>query len=118
LKETAMPTSDIQEQLVKYLTDAHSIEVQALVQMKAAPRMAGTEELARMYEQHERETEDHKRLIEERLEAHGTSPSKIKDVVMGAGAVPLHPVCQVAAGHARQAGGARALLRAPRVRRI
>ncbi|MEA2428200.1 MAG: hypothetical protein QOF37_1828 [Thermoleophilaceae bacterium] len=84
-----MPTSDIQEQLVKYLTDAHSIEVQALVQMKAAPRMAGTEELARMYEQHERETEDHKRLIEERLEAHGTSPSKLKDLVMGAGAVPF-----------------------------
>jgi ferritin-like metal-binding protein YciE len=84
-----MPTSDIQEQLVKYLTDAHSIEVQALVQMKAAPKMAGTEELARMYEQHERETEDHKRRIEERLEAHGASPSKLKDVVMGAGAVPF-----------------------------
>jgi ferritin-like metal-binding protein YciE len=84
-----MPPSDIQEQLVKYLTDAHAIEVQALAQMKAAPKMAGTEELARMYEQHERETEQHKRLVEERLEAHGASPSKLKDVVAGAGAVPF-----------------------------
>jgi ferritin-like metal-binding protein YciE len=84
-----MPPSDIQEQLVKYLTDAHAIEVQALAQMKAAPKMAGTEQLAQMYEQHERETETHKRLIEQRLEAHGASPSRLKDVVMGAGAVPF-----------------------------
>jgi ferritin-like metal-binding protein YciE len=84
-----MPADDIHEQLVKYLTDAHSIEVQALVQMKAAPKLAGTEELARMYEQHEKETEEHKRLIEARLEAHGASTSKLKDVAGAAGAVPF-----------------------------
>jgi ferritin-like metal-binding protein YciE len=84
-----MPPSDIQEQLVKYLTDAHSIEVQALAQMKAAPKMAGSDELARIYEQHEHETEQHKRLVEERLVAHGASASKLKDVVAAAGAVPF-----------------------------
>jgi ferritin-like metal-binding protein YciE len=84
-----MPPSDIQEQLVKHLTDMHAIEVQAEAQMKAAPKMAGTEELARIYEQHERETEEHKRLVDERLEALGQSPSKLKDVVAGAGAVPF-----------------------------
>src|SRR4051812_11127051 len=84
-----MPADDIQEQLVKYLTDAHSIEVQALVQMKAAPKLAGTEELARMYEEHERETQEHKRLIEERLEAHGASTSKLKDLAGAVGAVPF-----------------------------
>ena len=52
-----MPPSDVQEQLVKHLTDLHSIEVQAQVQMKAAPKMAGNEELARIYEAHERVTE-------------------------------------------------------------
>jgi ferritin-like metal-binding protein YciE len=84
-----MPADDIQEQLNKYLTDCHSIEVQALVQMKAAPKLAGTDELARMYEEHERETEEHKRLVEERLEARGASTSKLKDVVAGATAVPF-----------------------------
>jgi ferritin-like metal-binding protein YciE len=84
-----MPASDVQEQLDKHLTDAHSIEVQALVQMKAAPKMAGDERLAEMYAEHERETSEHKRLIEERLEARGASPSKVKDVVAGATAVPF-----------------------------
>jgi ferritin-like metal-binding protein YciE len=84
-----MPPSDIQEQMIKHLTDLHSIEVQAEVQMKAAPKMAGTEELARIYEEHERETEEHKRLVGERLEALGQSPSKLKDVVAGAVGVPF-----------------------------
>src|SRR3954453_15477502 len=84
-----MPPDDMQEQLTKYLTDAHSIEVQALVQMKAAPKLAGTDELARMYEEHEGETEEHKRLVEGRVEARGGSTSRIKDAVAGATAVPF-----------------------------
>ena len=32
---------DIHEQLTKYLTDAHSIEVQAIAQLKDAPDLAG-----------------------------------------------------------------------------
>ena len=84
-----MPPSDIQEQLVKHLTDMHSIEVQAQAQMKAAPGMAGTDELASMYAEHERETAEQKRMVDERLEAHGESPSKLKDVVAGATAVPF-----------------------------
>jgi ferritin-like metal-binding protein YciE len=84
-----MPPSDIQEQLVRHLTDMHSIEVQAQAQMKAAPGMAGTDDLARIYEEHERETAEQKRMVDERLEAHGESPSKLKDVVAGATAVPF-----------------------------
>src|SRR3954447_10237566 len=84
-----MPPSDIQEQVVKHLTDLHSIEVQAQAQMKAAPGMAGGAELARIYEEHERETEEHKQLVEERLEARGGSTSKVKDIIGGATAVPF-----------------------------
>jgi ferritin-like metal-binding protein YciE len=84
-----MPPSDIQEQLDKYLADAHSIEVQALVQMKAAPKLAGDDRLAEMYAQHEHETEEHKRLIEERLEARGASTSKLKDLAGAATGVPF-----------------------------
>ena len=35
-----MPHRSIEEQITKYLTDVHSIEVQALEQMRFAPRIA------------------------------------------------------------------------------
>jgi ferritin-like metal-binding protein YciE len=41
--------SDIQEQLTKYLTDAHSIEEQALQQLRAAPGIAGDPQLAKVF---------------------------------------------------------------------
>jgi len=75
-----MPNNTLEEQLVKYLTDVHSIEEQALAQLRSAPKMAGDPELAEMFAAHEKETEEQKRLIEQRLEAHGASPSKLKDV--------------------------------------
>ena len=34
------------EQLVKYLTDVHAMEVQALAQMRKAPELAGDPQLA------------------------------------------------------------------------
>src|SRR4051812_29704748 len=74
-----MADNSLHEQLHKYLTDIHSIEVQALAQMRDAPDMAGDPKLAEIFRGHERETEEHKRLIEERLEAHGESPNKLKD---------------------------------------
>ena len=76
-----MAADNLHEQLHKYLTDVHSIEIQALAQLKRAPKIAGGDALAEMYEQHERETEEQKRLIEERLEAHDISTNKLKDVV-------------------------------------
>jgi ferritin-like metal-binding protein YciE len=77
----------IEEQLIKYLTDAHSIEEQALVQMQMAPRIAGETRLANIFREHLRETEHHERRTRERLEAHDAPPSKLKDVVMKAGGV-------------------------------
>jgi ferritin-like metal-binding protein YciE len=71
---------DRDEQLVEYLADVHSIEEQALVQMRAAPGIAGDERLAEIFEQHLVETEEQERLVRERLEAHGASPSTIKDL--------------------------------------
>lgn len=79
-----MTPNDLQSQLIKYLTDAHSIERQALVQMKSAPGMAGDPEIAAAFEQHRTETEEHGRLVDERLRALDASPSTLKDA---AGAV-------------------------------
>ncbi len=56
--------ADIHEQLTKYITDAHSIEVQALAQLET--------------ERHERQT---RQLLDER----DASPSRLKDMIMGLG---------------------------------
>src|ERR671932_2261131 len=80
-----MTTRPIDEQLIKYLTDAHSIEEQALAQLRAAPDLAGDPQLADAFRAHLVETERHERLVRERLDAHGASPSKLKDAVMAAG---------------------------------
>jgi ferritin-like metal-binding protein YciE len=80
-----MPTSTIDEQLTQYLTDAHSIEEQALQQLRLAPRMAGDPELATAFREHLVETERHERLVRERLEARDAKPSRFKDAAMRAG---------------------------------
>src|ERR687896_1194948 len=79
----------LQEQLVKHLTDIHSIEEQALLQMRVAPRMARDPELAQAFRQHIAETEEQERLVRGRLEAHGADPSKAKDLVARAGGVGM-----------------------------
>ena len=76
---------DRDEQIVKYLADVHSIELQALAQLRAAPKIAADERLCQAFEQHLVETEDQERLVRERLEALGGKPSKLKDAAGVAG---------------------------------
>ncbi len=76
---------DRDEQLVKYLADVHSIELQALAQLRAAPKIAGDERLCEAFEQHLAETEDQERRVRERLEELGGKPSKLKDAAGTAG---------------------------------
>jgi ferritin-like metal-binding protein YciE len=83
-----MPSS-LDEQLTKYLTDAHAIEEQALPQMRAAPKLAEDAELSRIFTEHLAETEEQERLVRERLEAREASPSKLKDAVARATAFPF-----------------------------
>jgi ferritin-like metal-binding protein YciE len=75
-----MPSHSLDEQLTKYLTDVHSIEEQALAQMRLAPRLAGATELQRIFVEHENETEEHERLVREQLERRGAKPSAVKDI--------------------------------------
>src|SRR4051812_38712690 len=67
-------------QITKYLTDAHAIEVQALEQMRLAPRIAHDEDLAAIFREHFDETREHERLVRGELEARGAKPSTLKDV--------------------------------------
>jgi ferritin-like metal-binding protein YciE len=75
-----MAPSDLDEQVIKYLTDAHSIEHQALEQMKRAPKIAGDPSISEQFSQHLTETEEHERRVRERLEQLGASPSTLKDL--------------------------------------
>jgi ferritin-like metal-binding protein YciE len=82
-----MSSTSIDEQLVKYLTDAHSIEEQALAQLRDAPDVAGDPQLEAAFREHLAETERHEQLVSERLEALGASPSKLKDLAQKGGAM-------------------------------
>lgn len=79
-----MTDNDPQTQLVKYLTDVHSIEEQARIQMERAPRLVEGP-LAEAFQRHLGETESQEERVRERLEAHEASPSKLKDVAGQAG---------------------------------
>jgi ferritin-like metal-binding protein YciE len=80
---------DLQEQLTKHLTDAHSIEEQALQQMVVAPRMAGDPELARAFREHIDETREQERRVRERLAARAADPSRVKDLAGRAGGIGM-----------------------------
>ena len=75
----------LDEQLTKYLTDAHSIEEQALAQLRSAPDIAGDPELSQLYREHLEETTGHERTTRELLQARGAKPSLVKDTVMKVG---------------------------------
>jgi ferritin-like metal-binding protein YciE len=82
-----MTADTLAEQLLKYLADAHSIEEQALQQLRGAPDAAGDPELAEIFRRHLAETEGHEHAIRERLEAHGERSSTLKDLLMRVGGV-------------------------------
>jgi len=75
-----MADRSIQTQLTKHLTDVHSIEEQALVQMRRAPAIAGDPELAVPFQQHLPETERQEARVRELLEARDAEPSSVKDI--------------------------------------
>jgi len=77
--------SDIHEQLTKYLTDAHSIEVQALAQLERAPDVAGAPGFEQALRAHLKETQRHERLTRALLDDRKASPNRLKDMIMALG---------------------------------
>jgi len=94
-KEDAMADS-IQDQLISYLKDAHALEQMSLQMTEAAAKATDDPQLHQLFEHHHEETEEHERLIRERIEAHGESPSKVKELggrvaAMGKGVGAMAP---------------------------
>jgi ferritin-like metal-binding protein YciE len=82
--------SPFQEQLIKYLEDAHAMEQHVSVALSALISAApDVPELQDPLNAHKQETAQHIERLEERLAAYGKSPSKIKDAGMIFGAAGL-----------------------------
>jgi ferritin-like metal-binding protein YciE len=82
--------SELQEQLVKYLEDAHALEQHVNVALTALISAApNVPELQDPLNHHKEETQQHIQRLEERLAAYGTTPSKVKDAGMIFGAAGL-----------------------------
>jgi ferritin-like metal-binding protein YciE len=78
---------ELTDQLRKYLADAHAIEERSIALLERGPKLAGSDRLARIYEDHLGESRDHIELIQERLHALGGNPSTMKDAALGIGAL-------------------------------
>lgn len=75
-----MTNDDLSEKLNQNLTDVHSIEEQALVQLRRAPEMSGDADIAHDFETHEQETREQERSVRELLESRAAEPSTLKDL--------------------------------------
>lgn len=82
-------SENVKQQLIKQLTEAHAMEKQAIQLLDKGASLIGDEEVARILRAHRLQTEEHAKYVGERLEAHGASPSKLKDLVMQAGALGI-----------------------------
>jgi ferritin-like metal-binding protein YciE len=91
-----MPQKEPSEQLISYLTDVHSTEQNALAQLRTGAQSAGHPGLAEVLREHLAETEEHERLIRERLEAHDATPSALKDIAQKGGAMVTGAVAKTA----------------------
>lgn len=68
-----------QEQIVKYLTDAHGLEEQSLRSLEASAKSSDDAALKAVFEQHIDETRRQQQRVAERLRALGGEPSGAKD---------------------------------------
>src|SRR4051812_19103703 len=84
-----MAANTTEEQITKYLTDVHSIEVQALAQMERAPKIVDDEALAAVFLEHRDETDEQEALVRAELEHRGADPSTLKDIAGKVGGLAM-----------------------------
>jgi ferritin-like metal-binding protein YciE len=75
----------ISDELTSYISDAHSIEEQALAQLRTAPDIAEGARMRQAFRDHLIESEDHERSTRWLLEGRDASTSWFKDFVMKVG---------------------------------
>jgi ferritin-like metal-binding protein YciE len=70
----------MRDQMVAYLKDAHALEQMSLTMTATSAKAAKDPVLRAVFEHHHEETQQHERLVRERIEAYGEKTSTIKDV--------------------------------------
>lgn len=70
--------ADIQTQLVKHIDEAHALEQTVLRMLDGLIQSADDPEIIDRLEHHKLETQQHESLMRGRLEAHGASPSMVR----------------------------------------
>src|SRR5829696_7290205 len=102
-----MPDRTLEEQLTKYLTDVHSIEVQAIAQLERGPDIAQDERLATAFREHLEETREQERRVRHELDERGADTSGTKDLAGGVGGwamiafAQLNPTRRASSRHTR-----------------
>jgi ferritin-like metal-binding protein YciE len=74
-----------QKELLRFLSDMYSVEQQALAQLVSAPALVRDRGISNDLRRHYAETEEHLRLVRERLNSHKKSVSILKTAIMKAG---------------------------------
>jgi ferritin-like metal-binding protein YciE len=75
------------QQLITYLMDAHAIEEQSIGLLRRTRRASERDDLREIYGAHLARAEEHRLLLEDRLQAHGAKSSALKDAAMRLGAL-------------------------------
>jgi ferritin-like metal-binding protein YciE len=81
--------TNAREQLIKGLREAHALEEQAKALLERGSSIVGDTEIAAIYRAHLMQTGEHARYVAERLDALGSSTSKVRDAAMKAGALGI-----------------------------
>ena len=72
--------STINDQLIKHLDEAHAMEQNVLRMLDGMISTTDDPEILQELEHHKIETEGHAQRMRERLEAHGATPSTVKQI--------------------------------------
>jgi ferritin-like metal-binding protein YciE len=72
------PVTDIQAQLITHIDEAHALEQTVLRMLDGLIQSADDPELIDRLEHHKLETQQHESLMRGRLEAHGATPSMVR----------------------------------------
>ncbi|HVL81967.1 MAG TPA: DUF892 family protein [Actinomycetota bacterium] len=81
-----MSEPNLSSMLASYVRDAHAMEENVLVMLDSMIRTTEDEQMRQRLEEHKTETQEHSRLLEERLDAMDTGGTAIKDIPARMGA--------------------------------
>src|SRR5918911_5245462 len=82
-----MASEELKEQLVKYIDEAYAMEQNVLRMLDGMIQTTDDPEIKEELRHHKLETERHADRMQQRLQAHGASPSMIKEAGGIAGAL-------------------------------